>query len=292
MLLDEKLKYLFQHEPSKCLYHYTGMDGFLGILSTRSVWASEARFLNDTAEVAHFFSSLVGQIKINNHHEGPKRDLFQQFQEWTKIRNHSRSGGSPSLFLASFSEDGDLLSQWRGYCPNGGGVSLGFMPNSITQTAKMNGAMLGRCIYKKENLEDVATTILDIISNEAQESATSHPSQSYHESFASMELSLLKIAALFKHSAYEDEQEWRLIVEPDNQHPSPGTKFRNRSGILVPYKELSINGGKHDELFIDEVVVGPSQSIEDNFDSVCQAYRTYKKGRTPVSNSRIPYRGI
>ena len=35
-------------------------------------------------------------------------------------------------FIASFTEDGDLLSQWRGYGAGGDGVSIGFDLNKLS----------------------------------------------------------------------------------------------------------------------------------------------------------------
>jgi len=36
---------------------------------------------------------------------------------------------APRFYVASFSEDGDALSQWRAYCPRLGGYAMAFPPS-------------------------------------------------------------------------------------------------------------------------------------------------------------------
>jgi hypothetical protein len=33
------------------LYHYTGLDGLVGIVTDRAIWATDARYLNDASEL-------------------------------------------------------------------------------------------------------------------------------------------------------------------------------------------------------------------------------------------------
>jgi hypothetical protein len=35
------------------LYHYTSVDGLLGILRSKRIWATDIRFLNDRSEFFH-----------------------------------------------------------------------------------------------------------------------------------------------------------------------------------------------------------------------------------------------
>src|SRR4051794_26348792 len=39
--------------PPEVIYHYTPPAGLHGILTGKSIWASDARFLNDTTELVH-----------------------------------------------------------------------------------------------------------------------------------------------------------------------------------------------------------------------------------------------
>jgi hypothetical protein len=40
-------------KPPDHLYHYTSIEGLMGILTNRSLWATEIYFLNDTQELRY-----------------------------------------------------------------------------------------------------------------------------------------------------------------------------------------------------------------------------------------------
>jgi hypothetical protein len=58
-----------------------------------------------------------------------KRFLDQLFSDLEKIDR-------TNVCVCSFSEKGDLLSQWRGYCPQGVGYSIGFDSAKLNELAK------------------------------------------------------------------------------------------------------------------------------------------------------------
>ena len=73
------------------LYHYTSLPVLFSILETDSFWVSGTRFSNDSSE----------EILLNN-------EAFFDMN----YRGDS--------FILCFSDKEDCLSQWRGYCFNGG----------------------------------------------------------------------------------------------------------------------------------------------------------------------------
>jgi len=70
------------------------------------------------------------------------------------------------VYTASFAEDDDLLSQWRGYGA-GGGVCLGFVVSDLQRVAERAGFRLVKCIYEQsqktplddERVEEFATRL-------------------------------------------------------------------------------------------------------------------------------------
>jgi hypothetical protein len=54
--LDRKLldkKFLVNYYSGNILYHYTTLDGFVGIIEKQEIWASHVRYMNDSEEVSH-----------------------------------------------------------------------------------------------------------------------------------------------------------------------------------------------------------------------------------------------
>ena len=116
---------LYQVKPARTLYHYTSLSGLQGIVASRSIWETEIRYLSDAKELVQTLDILLGLIRNKyESSDAKKREFFGQLEKWLQerlVRGHL-------VFVASFSEEGNLLSQWRGYSPIGKGVSLGFGP--------------------------------------------------------------------------------------------------------------------------------------------------------------------
>src|SRR4051794_29757589 len=93
------------------LMHYTTDDGLLGILRTKSIWASHIFYLNDTSEYQLIFErarDLVTRLNV-------LRNLAKEAPLLAgAIQTDLRPAGW-DVFVASFSETWDDLSQWRAY---------------------------------------------------------------------------------------------------------------------------------------------------------------------------------
>src|SRR5262249_51767829 len=121
----------------------------------------------------------------------------RQFRGW--VENRLKEG--PLLFLGCFTEQGNLLSQWRGYCRTGNGVSLGFDAGALVATLTKNKYRIGKVIYAKDKKEEIVHRTVDKIVATAtrQGEDSSRPTaQSYYRTFAAMEEEILAIAALMK----------------------------------------------------------------------------------------------
>ena len=54
--------------PNK-LYHYTSIDGLLGIIRNKNIWASDIQYLNDKEEFVRTIKLLRGKtLKIGRAH--------------------------------------------------------------------------------------------------------------------------------------------------------------------------------------------------------------------------------
>src|SRR5271154_3613127 len=100
------------------LYHYCSNSSFLSIIGSSGIRASEFSLSNDHLEgkwskrlLNDFCSKKVGMQLIQ------RGLLLEQFDGLLEYF------GAVGVCL---SEDGDLLSQWRGYAADGGGIAIGF----------------------------------------------------------------------------------------------------------------------------------------------------------------------
>lgn len=106
--------------PNK-LYHYTSLQGLMGIVKSNSLWLSEARFLNDSLEIEHGLDIIKANISQVSHDFPTKfsKDVLNNV-------NNKLSNRQYSYYIASFSEETDSLNQWRPYSNNGDGVCIVF----------------------------------------------------------------------------------------------------------------------------------------------------------------------
>ncbi len=112
---------LYADRPTQPLFHYTSLDGMRSIVEQRALWATEIRYLNDAKELAHLGELLRIEAGIYLEHadiSDSSAEVLRQFRDWLAFRFED----GPLLFVACFTEAGNLLSQWRGYCSHGKGV--------------------------------------------------------------------------------------------------------------------------------------------------------------------------
>lgn len=93
------------------LYHYTDVAGLIGILSSSSLWATNLRFMNDAEELAHSWKLMLDVLReAKNRAKSPAQvELIEEIERAAR----STWTGYPDLYATSFTENGDLLSQWR-----------------------------------------------------------------------------------------------------------------------------------------------------------------------------------
>ena len=118
---------MYAERPTRLLYHYTSLTGLMGIVKSGSLYATDIRFFNDAAEMAHAANLIRCEIVRRTDVYGANTTLLSQFREW--VSNRLTNGHMQ--FVVSFTANGNILSQWRGYCPKGQGVSIGFHPDVL-----------------------------------------------------------------------------------------------------------------------------------------------------------------
>lgn len=234
------------------LYHYTTSAAFIGMITNNSFWASHLFQMNDGAEDKH--GSLLMSKFLNDrarNSAGFESDVLFQY-----AKTFANGAGGKHTFSFSLSEKPDLLSQWRGYTPNGG-YCVGMDINTLKNISSRNGFTLGKCIYDEQEqyslISDLLTPLLnsytnwDLNDDEMSTRCTQISSKSQ------------SIRALLKHPSFSEEAEWRIFG-----HISTYDKrccFRNNGPYIIPYAELPFNLQKNEKLFTD-IYISPILDFE------------------------------
>jgi hypothetical protein len=234
-------------------YHYTTAQGLVGILESGSLWATNSRFLNDPTEIEY-------AIRLFRHaglHEidarpAPRSFHAEALKGWiTNSLNYYQE--EAKVYVSCFCENGDLLSQWRGYGASGGGYAIGFAAEHIPQLdvrlTHPPEFIMRRVIYEPAEQEAL---IREHVGAECE-------SPRGGEDFA---LFFSESLNCFKDAAYRDEREWRAI-----QFGRAGGKdirtshFRVVNGRIIDYTKVDFRAteGKYEgKLPICTVWYGPT----------------------------------
>lgn len=293
-MIQEITSKLYSDIPTERLYHYTTFNGLLGIVNTRTLWASDIRYMNDSAELKHTVDLI--RIEINDRvgagHANP--DLLTQFLDWV---THRITNGH-MLFASSFRANGNLLSQWRGYSRIGKGVSLGFNPESILNCAQKQSFQIGKCIYDRNEQKQLINQVIDSVEELAEVHYDDQDTRDkgstgkgYHHIFQKIESDLLRIAAILKHPSFKEEEEWRIVSPVITDFLKEPVLFREGTSMLVPYIAFSLVTDSNPAIALEHLFLGPTPNITISMNSLTMFLSTH--GIQPddgISYCQIPYR--
>jgi len=293
MTIGEVAKQLYAENPTEVLYHYTSLDAINGIVESKSLWPTDIRYFQDAAEMRHTAEWLRFEIGQRIEQKATNAKLLGQFREWL---SHRLTSGH-MLFVVSFTANGNLLSQWRGYCSHGKGISLGFDPNHISKCAQKQAFQMTRCIYDSNEKRQIVAKIIDAIEAVAQErgenkdASKRHPSQSFYDVFEEVEGDLLRIAAAIKHNSFKEEQEWRVVSPIITNYVQTPISYRNGSAMLIPYINFGLVKRDADLVNFEHIFLGPTSnsglSMHSLSNYLSKKMVSPKKG---ITYCQIPYR--
>lgn len=279
------LKKEFYEDVPHTLFHYTTQNGFLGIIESKSLRMSDNKYLNDTTEYTYAVQLVKGELEKGKYKE------FRNFLYINKFDNSlERIKEKYPIFVCSFSEKGDLLSQWRGYCSNGGGFSIGFDKSDIIRMkGRYREFNFVRCVYKKSSQREFIRKFLNDSVCTFQKFDVSNDEYLKPRFINNFFLMLLTIIPMLKHRSFREEREWR-IVSNFKKIKSSQIKFREGKFAIVPYVEFKL-ANKHEKLNISKIIVGPNPHMELSLKSVKSILSAQNLNCVLAEESSIPYRG-
>jgi len=256
------------------LYHYCSNNAFHSIIENRRIWLSSLSLSNDSME-----GKLVAEILARI----AKADGLDQA---ATLRLQESVSGLEKIIEGlgyCLSENGDLLSQWRGYAADATGVSIGFTKDYLEQFAEASrssekaGFTLQRVEYDPEIQKNLIKPTYVEIKKLINEGAFKFPGKrslldtrsddevkiddkKITDAFSQLSFTLLTLFAklfLLKTSAFREEREWRLIsyfVKSGDDNCS----FRALNDRIVPFREFELLESESGSIV--EVILGPKNT--------------------------------
>ena len=294
------------------LYHYTTQIGFLGIIQSKSIWGTDMRYLNDKREYLVAMELLTERVTrfVDGPAQGSPQFLFLE-----KLQARLTNIWSWPFFVASFSADGDLLSQWRGY-GHEGGYALGFRSEVLVDQLRAQDWTLASCVYDREQqlalldqmlvqsiamLQDHDSAPIDEPTCAQPAPSDTFPRPSFDPEalfplprtapewmtapFRNLTSTFRLNGPRIKDQTFREEKEWRAISSADTFGL---VKVRPGAGVLRPYIPLSLDAAM--PLMLAELVVGPSGHQDLAEQAARAALDQHQIYCENLRLSKVPYR--
>jgi len=219
-------------------FHYTSLSSMIQIIQTRSLWASDARYLNDSEEIKFGLGVL--------------KKLLEEPAEWSNaewqhvLAEVRRAIDNPVAlesepYVISFTQHGDSLEMWRSYGRDGGcsiEFDLSVLDDVIgNEHNLMLRSRIQRVMYGEEGGRRLFMTLLDDCRGNLRS-----PSQD----------AIISFSSFIKHGAFKSEEEVRLLIQSPSCMNSK-VSVREARGHLVPYRTVTFP-----HIAVKSITIGPS----------------------------------
>ena len=258
---------------NQVLYHYCSASTFQQIVSSGTIRLSALTLSNDSLE-GKLVSAVIKKLATAD-----------GLEQWKVDQLMKRIDMLEELFDGlglCLSEDGDLLSQWRGYADDAHGFSIGFSRSYLEWLggAQSEGGEVGFGIYKvlysdedherelrpsyEEMMKQVNAGALQmnrlaaLLLGKPKTDKEVAAEKEAHVQLSHVILMLFAKWFLLKSNAFREEQEVRLISYLF--HRIEGARFvgyRATRNSIIPYREFAVT--EKERKPIARVVLGPRQ---------------------------------
>jgi len=272
--LRSELAAFISESPPRIIYHYTDINGLLGMISTGKIWATHSARLNDSSEYHHGIKVVADCLRA------PMPDSSKQFAE--KILSEFKK---VETYVASYSTKHDLLSQWRSYSGEKVGYCLGLATDGIA-TLDDSTPLLEAVIYKDSLAQKVISKMLNRVDEYLQDNPFGEVEIGFLLGMLGSTLS--NLVCSIKHLKFEEENEYRQFYQPGITSLQLENKFRHGRFGLTSYVEVPFI--VKDRLPLRTVTIGPCQDAELEKSIVKMLLEKHSYTNVEVLVSEIPLR--
>lgn len=259
------------------LYHYCSNAAFHSIVENRSIWLSALSLSSDTME-GKLVTDVIAEMAKS---DGLGQANIQRLKESVSLIEQIMEGLGFCL-----SEEGDLLSQWRGYADDASGFSIGFSKKYLEKLSEASlnpqksGFTLRKVEYEYESqknlIQPTYEKIKDYIKQGAykplwhrtllgsgMEQEIEAKNKKIKQNYMKLSMTILPLFAKFfllKTYAFREEREWRLISYLTKTGDDECC-FQSFPDKIVPYRTFSLPN--LEENSIVKVILGPKNNTPE-----------------------------
>jgi hypothetical protein len=258
---------VFDLKGIETVWHYTDGNGFLGILQSGRLYATQVSALNDSKETEYATDLFREQVKKAIAEQAGKDDVvtfFQSILEQVKEEPDNPTQGISKFYVACFSTRPDDLNQWSKYTKaSPGRFAIAFHPNGLNR--EPNSALY-RVIYDRAKLEGAVKKVvyatLDFYMSGLTGERAEKPEEWGRLFYLAWDEWIYKLAPLAKDQQWDSEGELRIVHEL-KVADFPDVRFSQKKSSLARYLPLDFPCWAKERvsrLPIAKVMVGPGEN--------------------------------
>src|SRR5208337_1945111 len=243
--LSRKIEALLAERAPKKLYHFTDLQGILGILKSGELWCTNAQYLNDSVEVKFGLRMISNVVRAKSRLLRKRNPTGATFLDHLIMFSEAIFTNVFDVYVTCFSEDYDILSQWRGYAS--GCFAIEFDVAALQSLRSRPSALppypiLQKVDYTHELQKRRIRTLLDLVIDYLPLAGTaSNASDSGRNLIEIVSNVLFGLIPSFKHRSFREEREWRLVKYLQKNNPTQlgGLSYRVGQFGVTPYFSLT-----------------------------------------------------
>lgn len=201
------------------------------MLTPAELWLTDYGYLNDASELRHGLTLARKSFAAAGSRRQPPAVAAPKLRRcW---RNGSRQLERHRVCIASFSRDGDSLSQWRGY----GNVGFG---TDYPGFGHSNTSIMRPVVYDRDSQKRLLD-LMDHLTALAWERDREDIPDKVGKLYGDGSDRMLDVVAFFKNRHFADEREVRLVhvanadVMASLGQPLSSRRFRTVGPTIIPY---------------------------------------------------------
>ena len=233
---------VFDLNGIETVWHYTDGNGFLGILQSGRLYATQVSALNDSKETEYATDLFKEEVRKAIVEQAGKDDVvsfFQSILEQVKETPDNPTQGISKFYVACFSSRPDDLNQWSKYTKaSPGRFAIGFYPKGLNREPN---STLYRVIYDRAKLEaavkKVVYATLDFYMSGLTGERAEKPEEWARLFYLAWDEWIYKLAPLAKDQQWDSEGELRIVHEL-KVADFPAVRFTQKKSSLARYLPL------------------------------------------------------
>jgi hypothetical protein len=274
---------------NRTLYHYTSLEGLLGILGSHCIWATMIEDLADKTELVYGRELIARRFDLEAKRVGDPAlsSKLKNCADCTRAlpcisELVRRAGLKPKIddakyewYIACFSEERDYLPLWRGFTDRCTGYAIGLKYRAPKSRLRVHWPPR-QVVYSRDEQRDLVRQMVD-------RARDSFSLKKTGDAFAWI-LAMEPIVTL-KSPLFSSEREWRVVWnDTDTRRLTRGQFQPDGNPRPVRYVKLPL-----DDWEIVEIVCGPRAEHGPGCSVINRAIGAFREGNPNVNVAKSAY---